>query len=66
MAVHNLTAANVTIDKAGWQPMDTFPEDGKVVEVIDKRGFTCKAQWHSERVLTSSLQMSTPTGWREI
>lgn len=66
MAVHNLTAANVTVDKAGWQPMDTFPEDGTVVEVITKNGFTTKAQWMHGHLLTSSLQQITPTGWREI
>ena len=35
MAVHNLTASDVVVDKAGWQPMDTFPKDGTVVEIKD-------------------------------
>ena len=66
MPTHDLSAADLVVDKAGWQSMDSFPKDGSIVEVIDDRGTTCKAQWHSERLLTANLQFKSPTGWRNI
>ena len=64
MAVHHFTAPDLVVDKAGWQSMESFPKDGTIVEVIDSKGVTCNAQWHSERLLTSSLSISQPTQWR--
>jgi hypothetical protein len=66
MPTDNLTAANLVVDKAGWQPMDSFPQDGSIVEIIDDRGSTCKAQWHSGRVLSGNISIGAPTGWRNI
>jgi hypothetical protein len=64
VAVHHFTAPDLVIAVGGWQPMDSFPKDGTIVEVIDSKGVTCNAQWHSERILTSSLSISEPTQWR--
>ena len=65
MAVHHFTAPDVVV-KRGWQSMDTFPQDGSIVEVTDAGGFICKAQWVSERVLPASLSLDKPTGWRTL
>jgi hypothetical protein len=64
MGVDNLSAVGIVA--AGWQPMDTFPKDGTVVEIIDRTGFVCKAQWHSERVLSASLKLAEPMHWRHL
>ena len=66
MAVDNLNAADLVVDTAGWQPIETIPKDGTVVEVIDESGFACKAQWNSERVLASSLRLGVPKSWRPL
>jgi len=65
MGVDNLKAASLVIT-VGWQPMDTFPKDGSTVEITDAKGFICRAQWHSGRILTASLNIVDPTGWRNL
>jgi hypothetical protein len=64
VAVHHFTAPDLVVDMAGWQQMDSFPKDGTVVEVIDQKGVTCSAKWQNERILTSSISISQPSGWR--
>jgi hypothetical protein len=66
MGVDNLRAADLVVAVGGWQPMDTFPKDGTVVEITDASGFICRAQWNSERVLSASLNIAEPTGWRSL
>jgi hypothetical protein len=66
MGVDNLKAADLVVDTAGWQPMDTFPKDGKVVEIMDDRERVCRAQWHSERILMASLNITEPKQWRSL
>jgi hypothetical protein len=63
MAVHHFTAPDVTVAR-GWQPIETFPKDGTIVEVIDVHGNIYRAQWHSERILTASLSAGKPAQWR--
>jgi hypothetical protein len=66
MPVDNLSAPDLVIAIGGWQPIDTFPKDGKVVEITDASGFVCRAQWNSERILFASLNIAEPTGWRPL
>jgi hypothetical protein len=66
MPVDNLKAADLVVAIGGWQPMDTFPKDGTIVEITDASDFTCKAQWVSERILSASLNIAEPTGWRPL
>ena len=66
MAVDNLSAPGLIVTAPGWYPMASFPKDGTVVEIVDASGFVCKAQWHSERVLTASLKIAEPTAWRHL
>ena len=65
MTTHHLKAHDLIVTRE-WRSMDTFPQDGSIVEVTDASGFICKAQWHSERVLPASLKLDTPTAWREL
>ena len=65
MVVHDLSAPDMVV-RRGWQPMETFPTDGTVVQIIDATGFICKAQWNSGHVLPSSLRVNHPTAWREL
>ena len=65
MAVHHLGAEGITVNP--WNPMDTFPKDGTIVYVKDSEGTVCRAQWHSERILTSSIGIKEPyQGWTPI
>jgi hypothetical protein len=64
VAVHHFTAPDLVVDT--WQPMETFPKDGTIVEVKDASGFVCKAQWHSDRILSASLNIATPLRWRPL
>ena len=69
MVVHHFTAPDLVThpaDTERWQPMDTFPKDGTIVEIKDTNGFVCKAQWHSERILSASLKLGEPTAWRTV
>jgi hypothetical protein len=63
MPVDHLTAHGLMV---GWFSIDTFPQDGRVVEVIDVNEFVCKAQWHSGRILTASLSAGKLKGWRDL
>jgi hypothetical protein len=65
VVVHHFTAPDLVVAE-GWQPMDTFPKDGTIVEIKDIDGVICKAQWHSERILPASLKIGEPMFWREI
>ena len=65
MATHDLNAVNLVVDP-GWQPIETIPKNGTVVEVKDDKGFICRAQWNSERILASSLRLDAPKSWRPL
>lgn len=65
MGVDNLQAVGVTVAR-GWQSLDSFPQDGSVVEVLDVHDKIYRAQWHSGRILTASLSAGTLKSWRVI
>jgi len=44
MAVHHFIAADVTVAR-GWQPMHTFPQDGRAYEVRDEANHIGTALW---------------------
>jgi hypothetical protein len=54
MAVHHFSAPDIVVAR-GWQPMDTFPKDGGMVEVRTADEFVAAARWIAEesRIWTS-------------
>jgi hypothetical protein len=64
MAVHHFTAPDLIVVR-GWQPIDTFPHDGRTVEVRDAMGQITKAAWNNK---TGQIEVSAGAGvsveWR--
>ena len=70
MAVHHFTAPDMVVAR-GWQPIDTFPRDGTVVEVKDASDNIVKAFWKDERMAVGVGSLDRPalgelTHWRNI
>jgi hypothetical protein len=63
MAVHHFTAVGIESAR-GWQPMDTFPRDGAVVEVQDIHGRVVTATWRFGEIFLSEKLVGAPTHWR--
>ena len=64
MAVHHFTAPGLTVAR-GWQPMETFPRDGSVVEVRDESGTVDQAAWREDQIWMGKGCLSgPPTQWR--
>jgi hypothetical protein len=49
-----------------WQGIDSFPRDGRVVEIQDARGDVWLARWHAGVVWIDSETATEPRAWRMI
>jgi hypothetical protein len=47
-----------------WQPMNTFPRDGRLVEVKNYLGETTTAHWREGRVYYDNIVLALY--WREM
>ena len=64
MAVHHFKAPDLVIVR-GWQPIDTFPRDGSVVEVRDAAGLISKATWNTKAgQIEPSMGAGVSVEWR--
>jgi hypothetical protein len=65
MAVHHFTAPDLTVAR-GWQPMETFPHDGSVVEVRDETNHIVRAIWlvKTREMIVSGGLAGAPVQWR--
>ena len=63
MATHHLSAVDVEVAR-GWQPMDTFPRDGSMVDITDAEGRICKAMWMDKKMRIAHQGIATPVNWR--
>jgi hypothetical protein len=70
MAVHDLRAEPLVVDTSGWQPMDTFPHDGTIVEVLwENSQNVTRAQWREEQIFVEHLAgdvANSVKAWRTI
>jgi hypothetical protein len=68
MATHHFTASDLVVDKGGWQSLDTFPQDGSTVEVVDDQMEICHAKWdrRSNGITTAKMWVKNLTGWRKM
>jgi hypothetical protein len=64
LAVHHFKAADFTV-AVGWQPIDTFPQDGQVYEIREGEGPVSKATWVEGRLHVSAEGTHNPTQWRQ-
>ena len=63
MVVHHLTALDLVVEseaEAGWQPIDTFPRDGTVVEVRDSALNVVKAFWKDDAMAIGVGSLDRP------
>lgn len=50
--------------KVPWHEIETFPRDGRVVEVRNKEGDVWLAAWHFGRIAIDADVPVAPTHWR--
>lgn len=64
MAVHHFKAPDLVITR-GWQPIETFPHDGRTVEVRDAAGTVSKACWNDKAgQIEPTLGSGVSVEWR--
>jgi hypothetical protein len=65
MAVHHFTAPDLVVAR-GWQPMETFPRDGSVVQVRDEAGNISTATWlvKTGELIANERLSGNPVNWR--
>jgi hypothetical protein len=63
MAVHHFTAPGIVVAR-GWQPIETFPKDGRVVEIREGDGPPSRATWRDGRLHVDADGTHNPTHWR--
>jgi YD repeat-containing protein len=64
LAVHHFAAPDLIVT-VGWQPMATFPQDGRVVEVRDAGNNVSKAMWNAgANRVERAAGASEPVNWR--
>jgi hypothetical protein len=49
-----------------WQAIESFPRDGRVVEIRDARGDVWLARWSNGVVWIDSETATEPRAWRMI
>jgi len=62
MAVHNLSAPNMTV---GWNDFrDSQPNEGETIEMMDDRGVIVLGKWQRHAAYSYEGKHYTPTLWR--
>ena len=62
MAVHHFVAADLVV--SGWQPIETFPQDGRVYEICENEGPVSKAMWAKGALHIDANGTQNPTHWK--
>lgn len=63
MAVHHFTAPDLVVAR-GWQPIESFPRDGRTVEIRENDGPISRAVWRDGRMHLDAAGTRNPTHWR--
>jgi hypothetical protein len=48
-----------------WQTLESFPRDGRMVEIIDANGQVFLATWRNGILIDSDYEVQ-PTHWRQL